>query len=187
MTTVQIDQALADSMVDKAIVYCADKKLNGNVQEATLALRQGRCDLCSYFTESLVRQVCQYLGEMDRMVRAIYRVEPESVFPCPQGAGRFDAPPRRDQPDRLGRSEERGAESAKRDPGVGADAEPPAGELQEYIFRLPDPGRADDRQPRYPGMARLRHAGQQRVCTLDPDVGSRPGALVGIREAAERT
>jgi len=88
MTTVQMDQALADRIVEKAIVHCADKKLSGDVPEATLALKQGRCDVCSFFAESLVRQVCQYLGEMDQTVRAIYKVEPEFASLCPPAGAR---------------------------------------------------------------------------------------------------
>jgi len=79
MSTVQIDQALSDTMVQNAIAYCADKKYSGDVREATLALRQGRCDICGYLSESLINQVGEYLGKVDRTVRAIYRYEPEYI------------------------------------------------------------------------------------------------------------
>jgi len=88
MTTVQMDQALADRIVEKAITFCADKKLSGDVQEATLALEQGRCDVCSFFADSLIRQVSAYLGEMDKTVRAIYKVEPEYASLRPQAGVR---------------------------------------------------------------------------------------------------
>jgi hypothetical protein len=88
MATVQMDQALADRIVEKAITFCADRKLLGDVKEAALALQQGGCDLCSSFTESLVRQVCQYLGEMDTTVRAIYQIEPEFASLCPEAGAR---------------------------------------------------------------------------------------------------
>ena len=88
MTTLQMDRALADRIVEKAITHCADKKLAGDVQEAALALEQGRCDVCSFFAESLVSQVCQYLGEMDKTVKAIYKVEPEFPSLCPQADNR---------------------------------------------------------------------------------------------------
>jgi len=79
MSTVQIDQALADTMVQNAIAYCAEKKYSGDVREATQALRQGRCDICGYISESLIRQVGEYLGKVDKTVRAIYRYEPEYI------------------------------------------------------------------------------------------------------------
>jgi hypothetical protein len=84
MTTLQMDRALGDRIVEKAITHCADKKLSGDVHEAALALEHGRCDVCSFFVESLVSQVCQYVGEMDRTVRAIYKVEPEFASLCPE-------------------------------------------------------------------------------------------------------
>lgn len=79
MSTVQIDQALADTMVQNAIVYCAEKKYSGDIQEAAQALRQGRCDICEYLSESLIRQVGEYLGKVDKTVRAIYKYEPEYI------------------------------------------------------------------------------------------------------------
>ena len=88
MSTVQMDQALADKIVEKAITFCADKKLSGDVQEAALALEQGRCDVCSFFADSLIRQVSAYLGEMDKTVRAIYKVEPEYASLRPQAGVR---------------------------------------------------------------------------------------------------
>jgi hypothetical protein len=77
MSSAQINQALADTMIQNAIAYCAEKKCSGDVREATLALRQGRCDICGYLSESLIRQVGEYLGKVDKTVRAIYRYEPE--------------------------------------------------------------------------------------------------------------
>lgn len=80
MSTLQMDQALADEMVDKAITYCADKKFSGNTDDAMLALHQGRCDICNTLSECLVRGVSEYLGQMDKMVKAVYRFEPENFI-----------------------------------------------------------------------------------------------------------
>ncbi|MBI3737816.1 MAG: PEP/pyruvate-binding domain-containing protein [Chloroflexi bacterium] len=79
MATVQMDQALADEMVEKAVAYCAEKKFNSDTQQTVLALRQGRCDVCGVLSNCLVTQVCEYLGQMDRMVKAVYRFEPENT------------------------------------------------------------------------------------------------------------
>jgi len=77
MPSVQMDQALADKMVEKAIASCAEKKFSSDIQEAKYALCQGRCDICEDLTNSLVRQLGEYLGQMDRTVRAVYQYEPE--------------------------------------------------------------------------------------------------------------
>lgn len=76
----QMDQAAADEMVKKAIMYCADKKFGGNADETMLALRQGRCDICHALSDCLVREVSEYLGCMDKMVKAVYRFEPETFI-----------------------------------------------------------------------------------------------------------
>lgn len=80
----QFDQASADSMVDKAIAYSAEKKFSGDVRQARLALCQGRCDVCSCMVDNLVYQIGEYLGNVDRTVQAIYRYEPEYVTVRPQ-------------------------------------------------------------------------------------------------------
>ena len=77
MATVQMDQALADKMVEKAISFCADKKFTGDVEQTRQVLRKGRCDACEYLSYSLVRQVGEYLGNMDRTVKAVYAFKPD--------------------------------------------------------------------------------------------------------------
>jgi len=77
MATVQMDQVLADQMLEQAVVFCAEKKFNGDSQAARLALRQGQCDACRYLSNSLVSQVSNYLGQMDRTVKAVYEFEIE--------------------------------------------------------------------------------------------------------------
>lgn len=77
MATVQMDQVLADQMIEQAVAFCAEKKFNGDQQAARLALRQGQCDVCRYLSNSLVSQVSNYLGQMDRTVKAVYEFEIE--------------------------------------------------------------------------------------------------------------
>ena len=43
------------------------------------ALRAGRCDICGYVAESLTQQVVEYLGQVDKTVKAIYQYEPEDA------------------------------------------------------------------------------------------------------------
>jgi len=87
MATVQMDQALADEMVGKAITYCAERKFSGDTDEAMLALRRGRCDICNVLSDCLVKEVSEYLGRMDKMVKAVYRFEQESIVLEKDGMG----------------------------------------------------------------------------------------------------
>ena len=77
MSSVPIEQAKANGMVEKAITFCAERKFSGNIREAQQALSQGRCDICNCLSESLVVQVGKYLGQIDRTVKAVYQYEPE--------------------------------------------------------------------------------------------------------------
>ncbi len=90
MATVQMDQALADKMVEKAISFCADKKFTGDVEQTRQALRKGRCDACEYLSYSLVRQVGEYLGGIDRTVKAVYAFKPDRA-PLTQQDGNVTA------------------------------------------------------------------------------------------------
>ena len=78
MSTLPMDQATADEMVGRAVTYCADKKFSGDTEQTLTALRRGRCDICTMLSECLVQQVSEYLGRMDRMVKAVYRLEQEN-------------------------------------------------------------------------------------------------------------
>jgi hypothetical protein len=78
MSTLQLDSSLTDRMVEKAVVFCAEKKFNGDTPAVRLALRQGRCDVCRYLCSSLVSQVSEYLGQMDRTVKAVYEFKTEA-------------------------------------------------------------------------------------------------------------
>jgi hypothetical protein len=79
MSTLQLDQAMADKMVDNAIDYCTQLNFPGNSQKTRHALRLGRCDICDYLCESLSKQIGKYLGMMDKTVKAVYKYNPESV------------------------------------------------------------------------------------------------------------
>jgi hypothetical protein len=77
MPAVQLDQALAETMVNEAIQACAYKKFGGDIYQTTQALRLGRCDICSTLSDCLVRQIGDYLGHVDKTVKAVYKYEPE--------------------------------------------------------------------------------------------------------------
>lgn len=84
MASVQLEQALADRMVDNALLFCADRKFGGDKDQTLQALRQGRCDACEYLSYSLVRQIGEYLGQMDRTVKAVYVFKPDTAPLSPQ-------------------------------------------------------------------------------------------------------
>jgi hypothetical protein len=76
MLGVQVDQELTDKMVEQAILECAERAFAGDVRRVRQALLQGQCDECKIVTESLVRQIGEFLGQVDKTVKAIYRYEP---------------------------------------------------------------------------------------------------------------
>jgi hypothetical protein len=75
----QIDQAMTDEMVDEAITECALQHFAGDTHRMRQALQQGRCELCHCLAHSLVRQIGEYLGRIDRSVKAVYHYEPVDV------------------------------------------------------------------------------------------------------------
>jgi hypothetical protein len=72
----QIDQALIDKMVDQAIVECAGELFAGDKRRMRRSLLEGHCEHCSRVSASLARQIGEYLGQMDRTVKAVYHYEP---------------------------------------------------------------------------------------------------------------
>jgi hypothetical protein len=76
MFSVQVDQDLTDKMVEQAISECAELAFAGDVRRARHALLQGQCEHCKTVTDSLVRQIGEFIGQVDRTVKAIYRYEP---------------------------------------------------------------------------------------------------------------
>ncbi len=81
MTTEQIDQVLADKMIENAIEVCAEEFFTGNTDWAVQALRQGRQDVCEQLSDSLGVQIAEYLGGMDKTVNAIFRYEADEEQP----------------------------------------------------------------------------------------------------------
>jgi len=81
MTTEQIDRNFSDSMLAMSISDCAEKFFMGNEQWALQALRQGRTDVCREFAESLGKQISEYLGRMDKNVRAVFRYQADEEQP----------------------------------------------------------------------------------------------------------
>ncbi len=87
MATGQLDQALANDMVEKALEYCGESKFSGDTEEAARALHQGRCDVCGILSSCLVQEVGEYLGRTDKVVKEVYQIEAESSLAGAQAGG----------------------------------------------------------------------------------------------------
>jgi hypothetical protein len=77
MNTVEMDQTFADQMVKEAVAYCANLKFDGDQERTLNALDLGTCDVCSLLSESLVVQIGDHLGGLDKNIKAVYRYIPE--------------------------------------------------------------------------------------------------------------
>ena len=76
MTTLQIDRALADQMLNNAVTFCADRYTAGDTQIALRNLRSGQADICECMRVNLIGQIAEVLGEIDKTVKSIYTYNP---------------------------------------------------------------------------------------------------------------
>ncbi len=89
MCALRVDQALASKMVDEAILFCAEKNFSGDKQHTMSALRMGRCEICGDVIEGVGRQIGEYLGQVDKTVKAVYRFGPELGYEESRDEGKF--------------------------------------------------------------------------------------------------
>ncbi|HKZ54850.1 MAG TPA: PEP/pyruvate-binding domain-containing protein [Anaerolineales bacterium] len=75
LMSVQIDQALADKMVERAVAQCAQTHFAGDARRARQALLRGQCEHCQCVSDYLVEQIGETLGQVAGSVRAVYRLE----------------------------------------------------------------------------------------------------------------
>lgn len=73
MMNAQIKQTLADKMVEQGIVECAETHFAGDVRKVRQALLKGQCEHCRCLSNSLARQISEYLGQEDSRVEAVYQ------------------------------------------------------------------------------------------------------------------
>jgi hypothetical protein len=71
-----IDQALTDKMFDQAIVECADEIFAGDALRMRQSLLQSHCENCKCVAVCLARLIGEYLGQVDRTVKAVYNYQP---------------------------------------------------------------------------------------------------------------
>jgi hypothetical protein len=71
-----VDQTLTNGMFDQAIVECADKLFAGDTKRMRQSLLQSHCENCRCVAECLARLIGEYLGRVDRTVKAVYNYQP---------------------------------------------------------------------------------------------------------------
>ncbi|HSQ17521.1 MAG TPA: PEP/pyruvate-binding domain-containing protein, partial [Anaerolineales bacterium] len=76
MLGIQVDQKLTDTMIEKAIIECADSIFAGDTLRMRQSLLQSHCEHCRCVAQSLVRQLGEYLGQVDQTVKAVFHYEP---------------------------------------------------------------------------------------------------------------
>ncbi|MBN2044305.1 MAG: PEP/pyruvate-binding domain-containing protein [Anaerolineales bacterium] len=76
MLGIQVDQALTDTMIEKAIVECAGMIFAGDTLRMRQSLLQSHCEHCQCVAQNMARRLGEYLGQVDRMVKAVYHYEP---------------------------------------------------------------------------------------------------------------
>src|SRR4030042_6581876 len=76
MLGIQVDQELTDAMIEKAIIECADTIFAGDTLRLRQSLLQSHCEHCRCVAQSLVRQLGEYLGQVDQTVKAVFNYEP---------------------------------------------------------------------------------------------------------------
>ncbi len=73
--SVQIDQALTDKMVERAIAACAETHFAGDERRVRLSLVRGQCESCRCVSDALVHEIGAYLGQVASSVKMIYQYE----------------------------------------------------------------------------------------------------------------
>jgi hypothetical protein len=71
-----IDQSLTDKLFDQAIVECADEIFAGDALRMRQSLLQSHCENCKCVAVCLARLIGEYLGQVDRTVKAVYNYQP---------------------------------------------------------------------------------------------------------------
>jgi hypothetical protein len=81
----QIDQVLTDEMIKRAIEICANDYFAGDIRQLKQALLKGQSPHLRCVRDHLAEQICEYLGQVDKTVKAIYQYEPTDAASIVQG------------------------------------------------------------------------------------------------------
>jgi hypothetical protein len=71
-----VDQSLTDKMFTEAIIECADQIFAGDTLRMRQSLLQSHCENCRCVADRLARLIGDYLGLVDRTVKAVYNYQP---------------------------------------------------------------------------------------------------------------
>jgi hypothetical protein len=84
---VPIEQTLTDKMINQGLAECAEAHFAGDVRKVRKALLLGQCRYCKCLSDSLARQISEYLGQVDSRVKAVYQYEAAFVPETVEGDG----------------------------------------------------------------------------------------------------
>src|SRR4030066_1845370 len=76
MLGTHVNQSLTEKMIDEAIIECAEKIFAGDSLRMRQSLLQSHCENGQCVAECLARQIGEYLGRVDRTVKAVYNYQP---------------------------------------------------------------------------------------------------------------
>ena len=76
MTGTAIDQALTDQMVEKSVSECAETYFAGDNRKLKQAIFKGQCEYCKCISNRLTKHICDYLGQVDKTIKAVYKYYP---------------------------------------------------------------------------------------------------------------
>ena len=77
MSATALDTTVMKRILEEALDFGGQKAGHKGVEETLGALKRGDCSICEYVRYGLAQQVAQYLGSVDRSVKAVYTYEPE--------------------------------------------------------------------------------------------------------------
>ena len=87
MNTVQLNSEFTDALVRVAVEVCAQKKYSGNSSQVVQLLRSHQSDVSNFVADQLARKLGDYLGHLDKTVKAVYLYEPEEISIRPLDGG----------------------------------------------------------------------------------------------------
>lgn len=73
-----LNAAVMPERMEKAFIFAAEKAGLTGRDQVVEARARGDCATCEYLRYGLAKEVADYLGSMDKIIKAIYVFEPES-------------------------------------------------------------------------------------------------------------
>lgn len=73
------EQTNVAEMMEKAIMFCAEKSGLSDGDQVARARARGDCATCEYLRFGLANEVASYLGSIDETIKSVYVYEPETA------------------------------------------------------------------------------------------------------------